>query len=367
MRIALITEVPDCLRAAQQDAYPAGPAARTGALATALAGLGAQVTVYGPESPGAAPGIRDLADQLARRWQRAVPDVMHAQSWPAGLAALAASRGLKLPAVQTLNPPPSAPARPWHAAGADPIAVELALARAARAVLVGTTDAGSALRRLGVPRASIRIVPAGVDTARFTPAGPAAPRGSRPRLLVVSGLADDPGPVMAMRALPEVPGAELVIAGGPPSSQLAADRGYQALARLAAELGVADRVSFTGQVSLAGMPALMRSAELLLNFGPDDEQAMVTVEAMACGVPVVATETGLHADAVINGTTGLLLPPGPPGALARRVRQLLASPMREGMAIAAASRAAERYSWARIGQETLAVYEGAARQASMAG
>ena len=53
--------------------------------------------------------------------------------------------------------------------------------------------------------------------------------------------------------------------------------------------------------------------------------------------------------------------------LARRVRELLASPLREGMAIAAASRAADRYSWARIAQETLAVYEGAARQASFAG
>ena len=365
MRIALITEVPGPLRAAQEDVYPAGPATRTRALATALAGLGAQVTVHEPESPGTGPGIRAFADQLARKWRQAAPDVVHAQSWP-GLAALAGGRGLDLPAVQTLHPVLSAPARPRSAEGADPARVELALARAARAVLVGTSDAGSALRRSGVPRASIRIVPAGVDTTRFTPAGPAAPRGSRPRLLMVGGLADDPGPVTAVRALPEVPGAELVIAGGPASGQLAADPGYQALMRLAAELGVADRVSFTGRVSLADMPALMRSAELLLNLGPDDEQAMVTVEAMACGVPVVAAQAGLHADAVIHGTTGILLSPGQPAALARRVRQLLASPMREGMAIAAASRAAERYSWARIGQETLAVYEGAARQASMA-
>jgi len=367
MRIALITEVPGPLRAAREDRYPAGPAGRSGALAAALAGLGAEVSVHGPESPGTGPGLRAFADQLARRWRRAAPDVVHAQSWPAGLAARAAGRGLDLPAVQTLHPVPSAQAQRGDARDADPIGVELALARTARAVLVGTSDAGSALCRFGVPRASIRIVPDGVDTTRFTPAGPAAPRGSGPRLLVVGGLADDPGPVTALRALPEVPEAELVIAGGPPASQLAADPGYQALMRLAGELGVAGRVSFTGQVSVAGMPALMRSADLLLNLGTDDEQGIVTVEAMACGVPVVAAETGLHADAVIHGTTGLLLPPGRPAALARRVRQLLASPMREGMAIAAASRAAERYSWARIGQETLAVYEGAARQASPVG
>ena len=180
MRIALITEVPGPLRAAHEDVNPAGPAARIRALATALAGLGAQVTVHGPESPGTGPGIRAFADQLARKWRRAAPDVVHAQSWLAGLAALAGGRGLNLPAVQTLHPVPSAQARPQRAEGADPARVELALARAARAVLVGTSDAGSALRRSGVPRASIRIVPAGVDTTRFTPAGPAAPRGQPP-------------------------------------------------------------------------------------------------------------------------------------------------------------------------------------------
>ena len=318
MRIALITEVPRPLRAAQEARYPGGPGGRTGALAAALAGLGAEVTVHGPESPGTGPGIRAFADQLAGRWRRAAPDVVHAQSWPAWPRG---PPGRDLPAVQTLHPVPSAQAGRERARDADPNGVELALARSARAVLVGTTDAGSALRRFGVPRASIRIVPDGVDTTRFTPAGPAAPRGSRPRLLVVGGLADDPGPVTAVRALPDVPEAELVIAGGPPASQLDADPGYQALMRLAGELGVGSRVSFTGQVSLAGMPALMRSAELLLNLGTDDEQGMVTVEAMACGVPVVAAETGLHADAVINGTTGLLLPPGlrgarPPGTAA---------------------------------------------------
>jgi glycosyltransferase involved in cell wall biosynthesis len=388
MRIALISEIPGPRQAPEDDDdYPAGPARQVSALASALARLDTEVTVYappaarpgpgssappspapgspaaaapGPASPGAAPDLRVFAEQLAQRWRREAPDVVHAQSWAAGVAALAGARGLNLPTVQTFRSVPT-PARRRRGPGADPTRVELALARAVRAVLVSTSDAGSALCRLGIPRAAIRVVPCGVDTDRFTPAGPAAERDARPRLLMVAGLADDPGPATALRALADVPGAELVIAGGPPAGQLAEDPGYQALARLAGQLGVADRVSFTGRVGKADMPALMRSADLLLNLGAEEPQAMVTVDAMACGVPVVAAGTGLHADAVIDGTTGLLVRSAAPALLARRVRQLLASPMLEGMAIAAASRAADRYSWARISQETLAVYERAAQ------
>jgi glycosyltransferase involved in cell wall biosynthesis len=120
---------------------------------------------------------------------------------------------------------------------------------------------------------------------------------------------------------------------------------------------VADRATFTGQVSQADMPALMRSADLLLNLSPDEALATITVDAMACGLPVIAAAAGAHRDAVIDRTTGLLVSPGPPIQLARRIGRLLASPMREGMAIAAASRARDRYSWERIAQQTLDVCE----------
>ena len=217
MRIALITEVPGPRRAAQEDRYPAGPGRRTGALAAALSGLGAEVTVHRPESPGTRPGMgfrRPAGQPVAAGGPR-----RGARPSLAGLAARATGRGLDLPAVQTLHPVPSAQARRGRAKDADPIGVELALARTARAVLVGTWDAGSALCRLGLPRASIRIVPDGVDTTRFTPAGPAAQRGSRPRLLVVGGRGVSPAPVTAVRAARgAVPEAELVIAGGRPAA-----------------------------------------------------------------------------------------------------------------------------------------------------
>ena len=114
------------------------------------------------------------------------------------------------------------------------------------------------------------------------------------------------------------------------------------------------------------MPALMRSADVLLNLSPGGPLARVTIEAMACGVPVIAVSSGAHQDAVLDGTTGYLIASAQPAPLARRIRQLLATPLREGMAIAAASRARDRYSWERIGLETLAVYETAVREAAPA-
>jgi glycosyltransferase involved in cell wall biosynthesis len=85
---------------------------------------------------------------------------------------------------------------------------------------------------------------------------------------------------------------------------------------------------------------------------------LAPLEAMACGTPVVAAAGGSHQDEVIDGTTGVLITPGSPAALARRIRQLLACPMLlQGYGIAAADRASTRYSWERIAKETLAVYE----------
>jgi glycosyltransferase involved in cell wall biosynthesis len=102
----------------------------------------------------------------------------------------------------------------------------------------------------------------------------------------------------------------------------------------------------------------MRSADALVSLTTSEPFAMVPLHAMACGLPVIAAEAGASQDAVIHGVTGYLLPSAEPAPLAARIRQLLASPMlREGLGIAAASRAADRYSWERISQETLAGYE----------
>ena len=395
MKIALVTDHVGPLSAADADAYPADPAVRVLPLAKALAGQGPQVTVYARQDSSAradtaapwidapwldtlCPGVtisrvpagpRErlpaemllphtavLAGQLADRWRREAPDVIHAQSWTSGLAALAGARGLDIPVVQTFQSLGAGvwPGRVLAAAGVAARArLEAAIGRSARAVLASTADERADLGRLGVPQASVRIVPTGVDITRFQPSGPTAERGRRPRLLMVSPPGDRQGPAAALHALADVRGTELVIAG-----LLASDPAYRALTRLARRLGVQDRLTCLGRVIESGMPPLMRSADVLVHLTPSLRFAMVPVEAMACGTPVVASEDAARADAIIHGNTGFLVPTAEPADLARRIRQLLVSPMLlEGYGIAAASRVRSRYSWERIAQETLAVYE----------
>jgi glycosyltransferase involved in cell wall biosynthesis len=369
---------------------------RLASLVSALAVQDHDVTVYArrdsdaqPEKSEPAPGVTvehvpagparelpadslaahaaEFGQYLARHWQDDAPDVAHAYFWTSGLAALAGARDLGVPVVQTFlslqagDPAPVVrPARAQARAGggAARLRLEPVIARSVRAVLASSSSEVSTLARLGVRRDSVRLIPRGVDTGTFSPEGPVAERGSRPRLLCVTPLAPNQGVDVAVRALADIPDAELVIAGGPEHGKLRGDKAYRALARLASELNVRDRLIFHGSVSDTDLPALLRSADLLVDAPTGEPFATVALEAMACGTPVVASAIGSHLDTIIDGTTGLLVPPGRPGLIAQRIRTLLASPMLlEGFGIAAADRARARYSWDRIGQETLAIYE----------
>jgi len=379
---------------AEADAYPYDEDTRVTALARALAGLQHQVTIYArmdaaglPGSSALCPGVTleyldtgpqerltddrllphvaAFAGQLAQRWQGRAPEIVHAQSWTSGMAALAAARDLGLPVVQSFRSVVTDPAeigqpdgrRPARASAAK-VRLQGAAGRSAAAVLARTPAEVTDLGRLGVPHASVKVVPAGVDDTEFSPSGPAAKRGSRPRLLTVTPLAERRDLSNILQALAHVPEAELVIVGGPHRDQLPGDRGYRAATRAARQLGLAGRLTFTGAVSRADMPGLMRSADMLVSMTAAAPFGAVALDAMACGIPVIAAAAGLAAEAVIDGITGFLVPPGQPMLLARRIGQLLASPMlREGYGIAAASRAQNRYAWTRIAAETLAVYE----------
>ena len=86
---------------------------------------------------------------------------------------------------------------------------------------------------------------------------------------------------------------------------------------------------------------------------------IVPLEAMACGVPVVASAVGGLVDTVVDGVTGLHVPPRDPAALAAALRQLLADPARRARwAPAGARRARERYGWDRVAAATHEVYRG---------
>jgi glycosyltransferase involved in cell wall biosynthesis len=401
MRIALVAHTGSPLTVATGQ-EPTSQAASIAAQARGLAKLGHRVTVYARRDSRALPGsailaprvtvehvtagplaplsgadlvahVAEFSEQLAQRWRKNPPDVVHAYFWTSGLAALAAARDHDIPLVQTFGTLGIAERRHGNPADGNDVRIRLEtlLARSAHCVLAGTGTEAADLISMGVPRAAVTVVPCGVDPAEFAPAGPAAKRGSRPRLLaVVPRLDGQQGLGTLLQMLTRVPGAELVIAGGPVKSRLRGDQVHEDLSLLAERLGVADRVSFTGKIAPGGLPALLRSADLLVSAAPYEPSGAVALAAMACGTPVAAPAVGACADAVLDGTTGVLVPLGRTDLLARRVRELLASPLRlEAFGIAAADRATARYSWDRISRETLAAYERSVRHpaASLAG
>lgn len=385
MKIALVAEI-----IARPGAALADEQIRTRELARTLVAAGHQVTIYsrkqGPRAAGQSQqrdgvrveelgprattvkellgGVTEFTAPLHDRWRKDRPDVVHAMRWTSGLAALGASRDLGIPVVQTF--PSLGVAERRHRvdpslATVERIRLEPAIGRSASAVVADNSGDATDLARLGVPRRSIKVIPCGVDTGRFVPEGPVAERNGRPRLMTITELSQGRALDTLLRALTRIPDAELIVAGGPPRAKLRADSSYQGLNALVSSLGVSNRVVFTGHVDEDELPPLLRSADLYVSTSDYEPTGMTSLDAMACGTPVVASAAGAPADAVVDGTTGILVPPGRPALLAHRIRTILAHPMQlEAYGVAAADRVKSRYSWDRIARETIAVYEAAA-------
>ena len=305
--------------------------------------------------------VAEFGAELARRWADTRPDIVHAFFWTSGLAALAGARDLDIPVVQTYHGLGLAQPRSRNAsdtAHVQRIRLEKAIGRTVDAVLATCADEAGDLLRMSVPRKRIDVVPTGVDIEKFTPQGPAFPRGDTRRLLILSRLAESEGLRTAIEALARVPGTELVIAGGPDKEELETDEKVHRLNVIAKEVGVADRITFLGQVPHKNIPRLIRSADLVLALPSHKPFGMVPLEAMACGVPVVATDVGGNADSVIDNVTGLHVPAKRPVEVAKRIRTLLSDETQlHALGIAAADRARSRYAWPRVAGETAKVYD----------
>ena len=386
MRIDLISEHASPL-AAIGGADSGGQNVHVAELARALGERGHHVTVYTrrdglqlPDRLRAGPGVTvehvpagparrmpkdallpymaEFGDRLARRWLVEPPDVAHAHFWMSGLAAHRGARGTGIPVLQTFHALGTVKRRYQGASDPSPpsrLQLEAGLARDAALVVATCSDEVTELAALGASAQRVAVVPCGVDLDRFTPHGPRAPRTSRHRILSLGRLVERKGVETTIRALPEVPGAELVIAGG---GDAIADAELARLVAAAQACGVRDRVYLLGQIAREDVPALLRSADVVVSVPWYEPFGMVPLEAMACGVPVVASAVGGHLDTVLDGRTGALVPPRDPAALAQRLRELLADPARlAAIGSAAATRARSRYGWGRIASEMELLYQ----------
>ena len=224
------------------------------------------------------------------------------------------------------------------------------------------------LGELGLERHGrrLRIVHLGTDPVRFRPGVDASelrarfelPSDDARWLLTVARLEPHKGVDMVLRALPAIaaqaPDVRYAVAGKGPEREK--------LKKLAHKLGVADRVRFLGEVSERDLPALYNLATVYVGASRRAERLGVEgfgislVEASACGLPVVAGESGGIPDAVREGETGFLIPPEDPAAIADAVGRLLGDAALASRIGAAGRRAVEsHYNWDRVVRDLCAI------------
>jgi glycosyltransferase involved in cell wall biosynthesis len=176
--------------------------------------------------------------------------------------------------------------------------------------------------RAGVPEAEIEVIHLGVRTDLFT----SLPRPPRPaaqplRLLFVGSLWEGKGPHTAVRALGRIRRAgvkaHLDVCGDGPASFA------RVLANTVAEEGVADDVTFHGRVERDAVRRFTQTHDVFVFPSEWDEPfAAVPIEAMSAGMAIVATTAGGTPEAIVDGETGLLVPPRDPDALAHALLRL---------------------------------------------
>jgi D-inositol-3-phosphate glycosyltransferase len=304
----------------------------------------------------------EFAVELSRRWRVLPPDIVHAHFWMSGLAALDGACGRAFPIVQTFHALGSVKRRYQGATDTSPanrIRVERRIVHRVDAIIATCTDEVAELGLYGASPSQVFVVPCGVDTDVFRPDGPRAERDStRFRIITFGRLVPRKGVDTIVRALREVPEAELLVVGGPAVTELGGDEEVRRLMDLARAEGVADRVIFAGRVDHDELAPLIRSADVAVSVPWYEPFGIAPVEAMACGVPVIASAVGGHLDTVVDGVTGVHVPARRSESVVRALRLLIEDgSLRFALGAAAAERARDHYGWTRIAAETEGVYD----------
>ena len=221
-------------------------------------------------------------------------------------------------------------------------------ARSCARLLAVSEDTKRAYEQQGYPRGRIEVVYNGV--APSANGGP--PENDPPVIGEIARLCDVKGQRELIRALADVPGARLVLAG----RDLERGGAFQSeLEREAEQAGVRDRVEIAFHDDV---PALLAGLDVVALPSWTEGLPMVLLEAMAAGRPVVATPVGGTPELVVDGETGLLVPPRDPGALAAALRRILDDrELAARLGEAGRRRVRERFTLEAMTRRVLEIYD----------
>ena len=201
------------------------------------------------------------------------------------------------------------------------------------------------------------IVPNIIDLSRFKARNRVIDSDLRktgwPHVIVTRNLEPIYDNATALRAFSIIrhafPSAKLTLAGSGP------DR--TALEQLAAELGMADAVTFTGRLDNEGMAEIYDSADLMINPSLTDNMPISILEALASGVPVVSTNIGGIPYLVEHEKTAMLVPARNPESMADAILSLLNDASKAKAISKAGVESVQRYTWTNVREHLFRVYE----------
>ncbi len=297
---------------------------------------------------------RDLAP---RRY-----DLVHGHYWMSGWVGQTLAECWDAPHVVMFHTLAEAKNR-HHPGEREPryrIAGERAVAQRADRIICAGEGERDLLRELyGVPASRVSIVPCGVDTLNFRPMDGRRAKELMgldpdiPVLLFVGRIEPLKGIDVVIRASAHLEGRfQLLVVGGD-AKDLRRKRDLQKLAR---EIGVAGNVVFADAVPHSELPGVYNAADVCVVPSYYESFGLVALEAMACGVPVVASRVGGLKETVQDGRTGYLVPWRCPEPFAERLDLLLTNESLRRTLGREARAAAERFRWPEIAAQVETVY-----------
>ena len=307
------------------------------------------VTVVGREALGEQSGgdfERDVDDLVAQVLDRAPFDVVHAQyGYPTGIAAMEAARRLGVPSVVSIQGGDGHWVGDCCATHMD--AMRVVCDHAGRLLIGCGSFRDEVVERVGARAERFSLVPGAVDTSRFRPAADPEPGGGT--TLLYHGRVDRrKGMLDLIAALPAVPGTRLLVSGIGPDLEPAreAARGLP--------------VEFLGYVAYDEVPEIYAQADVFVSPTYAEGFSNTVLEAMACGLPVVAGRAVGVVDCVRDGENGLLHEPGDVAGLAAQLRRMTAdAALRARLRAAALAEVRATYAWPRVAALIQDAYAGA--------
>jgi len=209
--------------------------------------------------------------------------------------------------------------------------------RLARRVIVASVHYSRIVQGWGVPASKIVVIPNAIANA--VPVLPGqVPQG--PIVLTAGRLVAGKGYEDLIKMMPHMPGWNLVIAGDGPLREN--------LERLVKGEDLENRVTFVGSVSPAEMAGWYRTARAFVLNSESESFSYVVLEAMAAGVPVIATRVGAIPELIDDGKEGVLVTPSDKDAIRAALREVLEDPAKWQERTTAAKQKAAEYSVDRI-------------------